>query len=140
MRKIPEWVGKSDDAAIPEKVMLRLWDKCKGHCEDCARKIMAGEKKHFDHRIALADGGRHAENNLQVLCVPCHTVKTGEEATERAKVRSKTSAIQGFKKSKHPIPSRGFPKFEKPGRIDKSALPPLPLSRLMQSGIARSRA
>ncbi|WP_247875304.1 hypothetical protein [Ochrobactrum sp. Marseille-Q0166] len=53
MRKIPEWVGKTDDAAIPEKVMLRLWDEYKGHCEDCARKIMAGEKKHFDHRIRL---------------------------------------------------------------------------------------
>ncbi|WP_182520177.1 hypothetical protein [Ochrobactrum sp. RH2CCR150] len=46
---------------------------------------------------------------------------------------------KGIVRPKGTIKSAGFPKYEKPGRIDKSALPTLPLSRLMQSGIARTR-
>lgn len=124
-RTNPEWIGKNDDAAIPEKVALRLWERCKGHCQNCQRKIMAGEKKHIDHEKPLADGGRHAESNLQILCVPCHVQKTGEEATARAKVRAQTKAIQGFKSPKKPIPGQGFPKPAKqPKTSTISSLPP----------------
>ena len=120
-RTTPEWTGKHDDAAIPPAVKLRLWSKCGGFCQSCTRKILAGEPKHFDHIVPLADGGRHAEGTLQVLCKPCHAEKTGIEATERAAVRSKAKAILGIKaKPKQSIPSRPAP--TKPAR-DKLPVP-----------------
>jgi len=125
-RKTPEWVGKTDDVKVPEVVQLRLWDKCKGHCTACNRKILAGQKKQLDHEIPLADGGRHAESNLQWLCDACHVAKTGAEATQRASVRRKAKAILGIKRPKGTIKSQGFQKFEKPKAIDKSKIKPLP--------------
>lgn len=41
-----------------------------------------------DHRIPLEDGGAHALDNLQCLCVDCHRAKTGRENRERAERRA----------------------------------------------------
>jgi 5-methylcytosine-specific restriction endonuclease McrA len=38
----------------------------------------------IDHVVPLADGGRDAMGNLQILCVDCHRVKSSTEASERA--------------------------------------------------------
>lgn len=113
-RTIPEWIGKHDDAAIPGVVKLRIWNRAKGFCEICTRKILAGEPKHFDHIKPLADGGRHAEKNLQIACVACHTEKTAGEATERAKVKAVAKSVLGLKRPKQKIPSAPFPKSDKP--------------------------
>ena len=94
-RAVPEWVAKHDDAKIPGEVRLRIWNRAKGHCQICTRLILAGEVKHFDHIKPLADGGGHREGNLQIACVACHKIKTGEEATERAKVRSGLKVLRG---------------------------------------------
>jgi hypothetical protein len=82
---------------------------------------MAGEVKHFDHVIPLADGGKHSETNLQIACVACHTEKTAGEATERAQVRAVAKSVLGLKpKPKAKIPSP--PKQPKP--VTKASLPP----------------
>lgn len=105
-RRIPEWQGKTDDSAIPSEVKLRIWNRAEGHCQICTRKILAGEVKHFDHVTPLADGGLHAESNLQIACVACHTDKTAGEATERAKVRAVAKSVLGLKpKAKAKIPT-----------------------------------
>lgn len=96
-RAIPEWIGRTDDADIPDRVKLRVWNRSGGHCGICTRKLMAGEAKHFDHKTALIDGGRHSETNLQIACVACHADKTAAEATERAKVRAKSKAVLGIR-------------------------------------------
>lgn len=124
MRKVAEWIAKHDDANIPDGVKLRLWAKCDGHCQNCKRKMMAGEVKHFDHITPLADGGKHAESNLQVLCVPCHGDKTSGEASARAKVRSKAKAVLGIKQPKGNIKSPGLPKTSKARPASSKPMPP----------------
>jgi 5-methylcytosine-specific restriction endonuclease McrA len=41
-----------------------------------------------DHRHALEDGGEHALDNLQCLCVPCHRRQTARENRARAERRA----------------------------------------------------
>lgn len=123
-RKVKPWRGKTHDSAIPGDVRLRLWSKCKGHCEACTRKILAGEKKAVDHITPLADGGEHDERNMQILCEGCHKLKTGKESTERAKVRNKAKSILGMKPpSKKPLKSAPFPKYEKPAKTSSKITP-----------------
>ena len=114
-RTISEWVAKHDDAAIPGDVKLRIWSRAKGYCQICTRKVLAGEPKHFDHIMPLADGGRHAEKNLQIACVACHATKTAGEATERAKVKAVAKSVLGLKaKPAKPLRGASFPKSDKP--------------------------
>ena len=37
---------------------------------------------HIDHIVPLANGGTNDDENLQVLCEPCHFEKTKQEAEE----------------------------------------------------------
>jgi len=95
----------------------------------------------FDHELASSNGGDNSLENCVSACIRCHRFKTSKFDTPRAaKTKRQSDKSTGVVRPKGTIKSAGFPKFEKPGRIDKSALPQLPLSRLMQSGIARTRA
>jgi 5-methylcytosine-specific restriction endonuclease McrA len=120
-RHVP-WVGKNDRAMPTPNVTLRIFARAKGCCQDCRRKLMAGERWHRDHIVPLEDGGANAEGNFQILCEACHGKKTGAEATERAKVRAKTKAAYGIRGPKQKIASRGFPKREKPAKAPKLQL------------------
>lgn len=84
-RTLPIWHGKTDDAAIPDRVRLRVLEKAGGRCEACTRKVGPALPFEIDHRIRLADGGKHSEDNLQILCIECHAQKSGEEKTAKAK-------------------------------------------------------
>lgn len=53
MRSVDEWIGKNDDAAIPPRVRLRVFEKFGGICQLSNRKIMAGEAWDLDHIKAL---------------------------------------------------------------------------------------
>lgn len=123
-RSITEWQGKTDDVAIPDGVKLRNWNRANGQCQICTRKMAAGDIKHYDHIIPLADGGKHSEANLQIACIACHADKTAGEATDRAKVRSKAKAILGIKRPAGKIKSPGFPTTEKAESRSSKAMPP----------------
>ncbi len=123
-RAVKPWCGKTDDAMPPPNVTLRIFARAKGCCQHCLRKLMAGEKWHRDHILALADGGANVETNFQVLCEPCHGPKTVAENIARAKVRAQTKAAFGIKTPpSRPLRSPGFAK--KPKRVVES-LPGLP--------------
>jgi 5-methylcytosine-specific restriction protein A len=47
-------------------------------CRACGR-VVYGVEAHVDHVRPLADGGTDADDNLQVLCKPCHGAKTRDE-------------------------------------------------------------
>jgi 5-methylcytosine-specific restriction protein A len=107
-RAIPEWVAKSDDARIPDKVKLRVRDRQKGDdglpiCPECGLPIRAGQGLDYDHEVPLIDGGRHAELNLRAIHRRCHANKTSAEATQRASDRVTVKSHYGLKE-----PSRGF--------------------------------
>lgn len=98
-RTVPEWVATHDDQAIPPRVRLRVWEKASGHCASCTRKIVA-EKWECDHKRALVLGGKHAESNLQVLCVWCHKRKTKDDVAIKSYNSRRRLAHAGIKRRK----------------------------------------
>lgn len=59
---------------VRERVMRRDFGICQV-CKQIGRIV--------DHRIPLWEGGSNDESNLQVLCTPCHDMKSAEEAKRR---------------------------------------------------------
>lgn len=123
MRTVPEWRGKHDDQSIPLAVRLRVFaaydETCQGPCH---RKLTPRDKHiHFDHRIPLADGGEHRESNLQPMCAGCHGLKTGVEATARAKTRAIKARAFGFKKPSRLAEKWKWAKRIKAERAEKEA-------------------
>lgn len=104
MRSVPEWVGPSDDAAIPSRVKLRIFERCEGRCHISGRKIMPGEPYDFDHIVALVNGGRHAEFNLAPALRDKHKEKTAADVAEKAMVYRKKAKHLGVRKPSRPMP------------------------------------
>ncbi|MDP3492786.1 MAG: HNH endonuclease signature motif containing protein [Hyphomonadaceae bacterium] len=110
-RTVPEWQGASDDADIPARVKLRIWERCGGRCGLTGRKIMPGDARDYDHITPLWLGGRHAESNLHVVLKDAHKEKTKAEATVRAKInRVRAKHLGIYPPSRAKIQSRGFDK------------------------------
>ena len=57
---------------------LAAWRRCKGRCEGCST-LFAGKFKHYDHINPVVFSHDASLENCQVLCIECHTRKTGEE-------------------------------------------------------------
>lgn len=110
-RTIEEWRGKTDDAAIPPRVQLRVFRMFKGICPECTRKMLPG-KWQCDHIVALVNGGQHRERNLQPLCTtPCHSDKTKADVAEKSRIYKRAASFVGIEKRRGPqIQSRGFEK------------------------------
>jgi 5-methylcytosine-specific restriction endonuclease McrA len=102
-RSVPEWVGSSPDAKVPDHVRVRIFDRAKGICHITGRKIRAGEKWEIEHVTPLADGGEHRESNLAPALKWAHQEKTRAEATSRAKVRRIRKKHIGASTTKRPM-------------------------------------
>lgn len=115
-RKSEGWVAKHDDQAIPESVQRQILESQMNAdgliiCPDCGNPIRPGQKKAFDHRIPLIDGGKHCQANLRAIHEnPCHAIKTIAEAKARTKARSQFAAVHGIKTSKSSLSNAGFAK------------------------------
>lgn len=104
MRTVPEWIGKTDDSAIPLAVRVRVFQRTGGRCAKCTRLLLPAHWE-CDHVIALINGGRHAENNLQALCSsPCHSQKTKADVAEKAIVYRKRAKHLGLRPKGRPMP------------------------------------
>lgn len=113
-RSVPEWIGATADTAIPDRVRLRVWGKCKGLCHKCGRKIRGAiERWVCEHIIALINwrptadkphGNR--ESNLGLTCENCLPIKNAEDVAEKAVVYEI--------KRKHLLPKEPHPNFRKP--------------------------
>lgn len=84
-RAVPAWRGKTDDATIPPRVKLAVFEAHDGRCALSGRKIMPGDAWEIDHRIPLALGGEHAQHNLQPVLRDKHREKTREDVAAKAK-------------------------------------------------------
>lgn len=74
-RSVPEWIGKTPDTPIPQRVKLRIFERDGKRCQECTRPVGAGRLPFaFDHIRALVNGGEHRETNLQLLCEHCRPV------------------------------------------------------------------
>jgi hypothetical protein len=112
MRSTSEWIGKTDDAKIPDYVRLRVFSRHNGICHISKRRIRPGEHWDCDHVTALCNGGEHRERNLApALCEP-HRRKTADDRAEKARVDRKSKYHLGITKPKRKMQSGGFAKSE----------------------------
>lgn len=105
VREVKEWIGKTDDEAIPVRVKLRVFDRYHRTCTECSKDISGGLFPAYDHIVAIVNGGENRESNLQLLCVPCHKVKTAADVGQK-RVNNRVRAKHlGIKKTKgRPMP------------------------------------
>lgn len=110
-RSVPEWIGKSDDSAIPDHVKLRIWDREQGRCYLTGRKLRAGEYD-FEHVIALSlwtgDGHGNRESNIRLVYRPKHREKTAQDRKAKAKSDAIRKKHVGIYRPKQKIPSKPF--------------------------------
>lgn len=83
---------------FPAKVKAAAALRANGHCEQCTRKLMAGDW-HYDHEIPDQLGGEPTLENCKVLCRSCHSLKTRKTDIPRiAKAKRNFNAARGIKK------------------------------------------
>lgn len=124
-RKVTEWIGKNDDAAIPTSVKRRILDRQDKCCALTGQPFTSTNKPEFDHKVPLWLTGEHRESNLHAICKAEHKAKTKAEASFRAKTNRQQDKHFGLKEPKAPIPGRGFTKPEKAQKpSSKNKLPP----------------
>lgn len=66
---------------IRDRKRHELWVELGGKCQSCERVVFGKGEIHLDHIVPLSQGGTDDDDNLQILCVPCHEEKTKEELT-----------------------------------------------------------
>lgn len=110
MRSVEEWIGKTDDAAIPARVRLRVFERHSGICHISGQRIRAGDLWDIDHVIALANGGSHRESNLAPALRDKHRKKTAADVREKATIYRKRAKHLGLAPARQKIAARGFAK------------------------------
>ncbi len=76
----------------------KLWEKQKGKCARCKKKLDP-HNYHIDHKKPVALGGKTTLSNLQLLCPLCHMKKTAEDRrkiSQNKKRQKKSSAKDPF--------------------------------------------
>jgi|ERR1700728_3509639 len=98
-RSLPEWIGASDDAKVPSRVRLRIFERYDGRCQcGCNRKIATGESWQCDDRIALINGGERRESNLWPLLTEHHKVKTRKDVALKSHAYKRRASHYGARK------------------------------------------
>lgn len=101
MRTVDEWIGQSDDEAVPPRVRVRTFDRHHGKCHRCSRRIWPGERWTLEHLKALCNGGDNRESNLTVTCSWCLPDKNAEDVAEKSsvyRIRAKHLGVELKKK------------------------------------------
>ena len=109
-RAVPEWIGRTPDTAIPQRVRDRVSRAAGDCCQHCRRAIMGKLRGEIDHITPLILGGQHRESNLQLLCHECHGAKTALDVKLKAKVARVRAKHFGAPAPRQRMVSRGFRK------------------------------
>lgn len=116
-RKVSEWVGKTDQTPIPQRVKLRIVEAQFGVCAcGCGVELGQGEAIEFDHTLALILGGENRETNIRALRAPCHKPKTAADVKIKAKIARVRAKHLGIEKPKSRLPCSKSSPFKK--RLD----------------------
>ncbi len=120
MRTVKEWIGKTDDSKVPDRVRQRVFDNAGGICHCCNLPIKVPfETWEADHKIALINGGENRESNLAPAHSHCHLKKTSVDVAEKSKVAAIRQKFTGAKKPKSKLARK-----EKQTKPLSKALPP----------------
>lgn len=65
---------------------MRVW-QADPRCASCGA-VVPFEAFELDHIRPLSDGGTTGDENTNVMCTPCHALKTAQEVTQRARQRA----------------------------------------------------
>jgi 5-methylcytosine-specific restriction protein A len=104
-RTVPEWIGKTPDSAIPDRVRLRVLMRYRCVCAKCGIKLGGGVAWDCDHTQALVNEGENRESNLQPLCKKnCHPKKTVDDVAAKSETYQARIRHYGIKKPKRPMP------------------------------------
>lgn len=120
-RSVEEWRGKDDDTKVPPRVRARIFLREGGRCWISGRKIGPADAWDLDHKIALCNGGAHAEHNLFPALRDKHREKTRDDIDERVKTdRIRAKFIGTWERRGPKIQSRGFDKRRPPSSADQT--------------------
>ena len=103
-RSVPEWIGATPDSRIPDRVKLRVFERCGGVCHISGRKIQVGDKWDADHVVALINGGENRESNLAPALRSEHRKKTADDVKVKAVSYRKRKKHLGMHESRNPFP------------------------------------
>lgn len=81
-----------------EKLRKLVIRRDKGLCQECLRNGRTAAGKDVDHIVPKSQGGTNKLTNLELLCRPCHKVKTQRESAE-GRGGVKTSDLFGSERS-----------------------------------------
>jgi 5-methylcytosine-specific restriction protein A len=112
-RKLPDWIGRTDNSMPPASVFDRLYDKQGGKDAITGLPFTSKDKIVRDHIVPLADGGKNCESNLQLITEQTHKAKTGPEATARAKTRRVHERDRGYQRKQSSFVTNRDSKFKK---------------------------
>ena len=113
------------------KVKERANERAGGKCELCGMPF-GKKRKHFDHRLPCALGGKAELANCQVICEPCHKAKTAKEDIPRIrKADRQRRADNGIKREPpRPLQSRNTLAIGKTPKVPKT--PVVGMTRLQR--------
>ena len=118
-RTVNEWIGKTDDTPIPERVKDRIADKAGRRCLLCGQEVTGKLRAEFDHAIPIILGGENRESNIRLLCHLCHKPKTKLDVKLKAKVARVRKRHLGIRKRSR-FPASRDSKWKK--RMDGSVV------------------
>jgi 5-methylcytosine-specific restriction protein A len=98
MRTVPEWIGKTPDTKVPDRVRDRIFQREDCICHLSGRIITDGELWDLDHVQALVNGGEHRESNLKPALRDKHREKTSSDVREKSIIARKRKAASGIRK------------------------------------------
>ena len=119
-RSVPEWIGKTDNTPVPDRVRIRVFDAKEGKCHSCGRKIRAGERWTCEHLVAIINGGANAERNLGLTCSLCLPAKNAADVAEKSKVADiRKKYLLPKPKSRFPSRPMSRPRYDNTKRLEE---------------------
>lgn len=102
-REVPEWIGRTDDSPVPDRVKVRVFEKYHGRCYLSGIRLTPGTWE-IEHIQAIINGGENRETNLAPVSKgKVHRGKTREDVKIKSLTYRKKKANIGIrKKSRFP--------------------------------------
>ncbi len=113
-RRVPEWIGATDDTKIPDRVKARVLLAYGKRCHWSGRPISPGDAWDIDHVLALSNGGQNRESNLAPILRSQHPSKTRHDVKQKARDARVRKKHLGLYRASQPMDGARRSKWYKP--------------------------